>query len=296
MAADASHLLFVEQLPDDPRLQADLRTLLRAHWRWVRVGAVLVDLPYFDGFVRRALDDLRGLPDRTSFWGDRFHRDGAEHLVGAILRRALRLPDPEPLVALAIGLHSHVLLDVATHPDINRAAAEIVARDGGRPEAAHRAVENVQAELWHRSLRGHRLFGDPRAFGLLAVRAEGLAHGRIGANLADAITEVFGWNPGRLDWHRWNWGMLEYAFAAAGPMGRIHVPERLVRAHRGWFDGTRVDFPAVVRACLDTLAVDAAEIYAHFRTGRLAPGAFHLRFPERNLDYPDRPVGQPVAL
>jgi hypothetical protein len=100
--AEAIHLSALEDGLD--ALDPAPRRLLETHREAARLGAVLVDLPYFERFRWEVVRHVTRRPPRPSAWGDRLHR-AAPSRVGLELLRAARCARGarEPLPALAPG-------------------------------------------------------------------------------------------------------------------------------------------------------------------------------------------------
>jgi hypothetical protein len=291
MAHDALHLYVLERVVADPRLPGEVAALLRRHARCARAGAVLIDMPYFEGFALRALGHLRGTPEVASPWGDVFHREGALRLARGLLDAARDQPDPGPLAALALGHLTHVALDLETHPYVNRYVAGV--ERGSTTEATrHREVENAQLELWHRAHRGARLFGTPRLLELATVRTDLLGLGDLSRSLERVLQREFGDAPPRSAWRRWTLGLWQYAAVVSGPLGRLYLPEQTVKALRPWFDGRELEFSGLIDATIRRTVQDLSDAWALARApGGLERSRFAERFPERNLDDPAKPIG-----
>src|SRR5688572_26807297 len=111
MPAEAVHLsALLDSLPGSPA-----EALLRRHGREARLGAILVDLPYFDRFALGVLRYLLRRPVAGSTWGASFHLRRPVGLGKALLRRAASLraaaptrEDGDRLLALALGYFSHL--------------------------------------------------------------------------------------------------------------------------------------------------------------------------------------------
>ena len=142
MAHDALHLFFLDRIAAAPGLPLELKDLLRTYAPAAELGALLIDIPYFEGFATKVVGHFTGAIDAPSLWGDRFHRSSAFALLRSLLDAARDQPDPAPLQALALGHLSHAVLDLVTHPHVNRF---VRATNPLHPHAQHRLIENARA-------------------------------------------------------------------------------------------------------------------------------------------------------
>jgi hypothetical protein len=294
MANDALHVLTLERAVRSSELPPSLAGLLRRQWSFALLGAVLVDLPYFEGFLGRVVDDLLGREDRGCPWGDRLHRQGAVALAEALLLEAQQSEAHDALVALALGHLTHVRLDVATHPLVNRLVAASPATM--RPGALHRTIETVQVELWHRRIHGGRLFGSGHAHGLLAQPAEKLGQGPVGEAVARAFRRVFGLAPTPGLWSQWSFGLKLYALAVAGPAGALHVRASALRDGERWVRARGIDFDATVEDAIAGMTTDMIDAFAIAQSIREHPERFRARFPEQDLDCLEVAPARPLEL
>ncbi len=149
-----------------------------------RVGALFVDLPYFDRFAWAALRFALAKPQARSPFGDLFHEQkpiALGRLFGEagvrLLRSAQTRLAGETLIALALGYISHAAFDVTMHPRINRLARTMAARTGRQPSQEHHFIEVIQSLVFHRQRAGLAL-GQARLLRYVTVDARFL--GRVG--------------------------------------------------------------------------------------------------------------------
>ena len=86
MPAEAIHLTACREALSSPRIHPHARKLALRHEDGVRLGAVLVDLPYFDRFPGEVARYLLRRPARPSPWGARLHDEGPVDLLVEIIR------------------------------------------------------------------------------------------------------------------------------------------------------------------------------------------------------------------
>ncbi len=228
MPAEAVHLSALhDSLPGSPA-----RALLRAHPREARLGAVFVDLPYFDHFVLAVLRYLLKLPVTGSAWGAAFHFEQPVGLGKALVRRAAALRD-EPdaraegdrLLAFALGDFSHLAVDTALHPLVNRLARERARRLGDRVARQHTEVEKFQSILLHEERFGFDFMGRPELAEHIRVDGRALLGSRrLSAEVRGALDEALGRSPPERLVRRWLRGYRQYVWLIAGPVGKTILP------------------------------------------------------------------------
>src|SRR5262249_12246285 len=135
----------VRAIADDPARRAA-----------ARLGAVFVDLPYFDRFAWAVLRYALHLPPQASRFGDLFHHRAPIALGRAFGEAAVCLSQQREtadsgalLFALAVGYISHAAVDTSMHPMVNRVAKERAAAQRDDPNRQHQEVEKFQSILFH---------------------------------------------------------------------------------------------------------------------------------------------------
>jgi hypothetical protein len=155
--AEGIHLTALREAMAAPALGAAARRRIARHEDAARLGALLVDLPYFDRYLGEVVRYLAGVAARPSPWGARLHEGGAVALMRALL--AVARVDPDPRIgAIALGLASHVAIDRALHPLVNALAR---AHPHGDHGSSHREVEKFQSICFHEAYLGRDLMGQP---------------------------------------------------------------------------------------------------------------------------------------
>ena len=158
MPAEGIHLTALREALMSPALDASVRRRVLRRDDAARLGALLVDLPYFHRFAGEVVRYVLGVPARPSPWGAALHEGAAIDLLTAVLRVARHSSD-ETFGAIALGLASHLAMDRALHPLINALARKNpVGRDHG---SAHREVEKFQSICFHERYFGRDLMGTP---------------------------------------------------------------------------------------------------------------------------------------
>jgi len=170
-------------------------------------------------------------------------------------------PGRDAVLALALGLASHLAVDEVTHPVSDRLAQ---ARAHARQTSArdeHHLVEGVQSVLFHAEAADPRL-ADPRRVAAAEIERDG----RFVRLLAEAIGEATSVTPPAVLLTRWLRGYARAALVAGSPLGRLVGPSRELRELRAVvYRGPGVDFEQVFadaeRASRE--AVERAFVAAH---------------------------------
>jgi hypothetical protein len=207
----------------------------------LRLGAVMIDLPYFDHFALGVARYLLRHPVATSSAGDAFHQRRPVELGKILLRRAAELRahratsrDGDRLLSVALGYFSHVAVDGSMHPLVNQLASVRAARLGDRPSRQHNEVEKFHSVLFHEERLGYDFMGDPRLVDHIAVDAGAfLDDGTIAIALRDAIAGVHDSRLQQRTLARWVRGYGQYVRLLASWFGRRIVPAAVKEAVRG---------------------------------------------------------------
>src|SRR4051794_9051278 len=132
-----------------------------------RLGALVIDFPYFERFPLGVLRYLLKRPTAQSAWGDMLHKGrpvrAATSMLEAVreLRARGRRSEAERLFAFALGFVSHLAVDRSMHPLVNRMARERAARLGGEPAHHHTEIEKFHSVLFHEERLGFDFMGKP---------------------------------------------------------------------------------------------------------------------------------------
>lgn len=192
MPAEGIHLTALREAAAHARFPAAARACLVRHEAEGRLGAIALDLPYFDGYVAEAVRYVVGRRPSPAVLGGVVHDGAAIGVVTAILERA-RVYRSERLAAIGLGLVSHVAMDRALHPLVNALAREHALGTRLSHDAAHREVEKFQSILFHEGYLRGPILGNAKVVRLVAVPARELAaDSEIGPALAEAFTRATG--------------------------------------------------------------------------------------------------------
>jgi hypothetical protein len=254
MPAEAIHLSALQDsLPDGGKLCHGILTdpSLREA---ARLGAVLVDLPYFDRFSRAVMRYLFHLEPQTSRWGDILHHRAPIALGRELSEAAVKLQkssataaEGRVLQALAIGYISHAAVDTSMHPMVNSTARARARRLGGAPSRQHQEVEKFQSIIFHEKRFGFDFMGTKELLRYIAVDAAPLVGDSglqaVAQAVAESMHKALGEAPSRQDFRRWAKGYKSYAQLIASPLGKTIAPPR-DKEREGPALFAALDFPA----------------------------------------------------
>lgn len=228
MPAEAVHLSALEDTFADAALApawADLE-LRRCH----RLGAVLLDLAYFDGFTRSVVRYVLRRPVATSPLGDALHKLDPSRVSAALLKEAAVLRarpssrrEGDRLLAVALGFVSHLAVDSRLHPLVNALAGARATRIGDHAARQHSEVEKFHSILFHEARLGFDFMGSDRIAAYIAIDEDALG-GLIGDAYGRAIASVHGGAPTRATMLRWVRGYGRYARLLASFVGGRIMP------------------------------------------------------------------------
>lgn len=236
--------------------------LRRALVRWDdagRLGAVLLDLAYFDRYAEEVARYALRLPPRASRWGDAIHTQRAVEILLALLGEARRSRSAR-VAAIALGVASHVAIDRQLHPLINALARAHGER--ADPGAAHREVEKFQSILFHERYFGEDRMGSPGIVRLVQVPARELvADDEVGPALVAAFGALAadGRPPTQADLAGLARGYEQHATLLGTPLGKtLARPADKARAVPRYLEGSWGRFEALLEAAV-TRSVEALE-------------------------------------
>src|ERR1700712_1338640 len=132
-----------------------------------RLGALVIDFPYFENFPLGVLRYLLERPTAQSAWGDLLHKGTPVRAAVSMLRAAHALrssgqsAEADRVLAFALGFVSHLAVDRSMHPLVNRMARERAARLGGDPSHHHTEIEKFHSVLFHEQRLGFDFMGKP---------------------------------------------------------------------------------------------------------------------------------------
>ncbi len=294
MPAEGIHLTALREALATPGLGASARRRLIRHEDHGRLGALLVDLPYFDRYAGEVARYALGLAPRSSPWGATLHQGGAIALLTALLEVARGEPEPA-IGAVALGLASHLAIDRALHPLVNALAR---AHPHGDHDASHREVEKFQSICFHERYLGRDLMGRPGIARHLTIHVVGaLDQPTLARPILAAFARVFGDAPTARELARLGRGYRAHTWLLGSPIGRRIAPPAAKEAarprflHGGW--GTFEDhLAAAIELSLPVIDAAATVLDADDRDLAGALAALARRLPPGTID----PAGDDVAL
>lgn len=259
-----------------------------------RLGAILVDLPYFHRFTGEVLRYVMGLPAKPSPWGAALHDGGAIDLLLALIDIARRERD-DTIAAITLGLASHCAIDRALHPLINALARKHVA--GKNHDASHRECEKFQSICFHEHYMGRDMMGTPEITSYLAIRHVDDLPDRVARLVLEGWRKALGTAPEAGEFTGYARGYRTHTRLLGTPLGkRLALPAAKAAAKPRYIEGSWGAFPSLLeRAVTASLAVldatgdllDAILADVHRARAQLAS-----RLPRGTID----PAGHEVDL
>ncbi|HEY6882017.1 MAG TPA: zinc dependent phospholipase C family protein [Polyangiales bacterium] len=198
-----------------------------------RLGSVVIDFPYFERFPLGVLRYVMHRPTAQSAWGEQLHKGNPVAAATRMLERA-RSTGSLRVLALALGFVSHLAVDRALHPLVNRMARERARRLGGDPAHHHTEVEKFHSVLFHEERLGFDFMGKPALREHIGLDAEQVHRdAELFSALEESFSAVAGTPPGRLAWQRWSRGYRQYVWLVSSAVGTRIVPEDVKRRVHG---------------------------------------------------------------
>ncbi|MBA3498794.1 MAG: zinc dependent phospholipase C family protein [Deltaproteobacteria bacterium] len=294
MPAEGIHLTALREAMASPALSTAARRRLVRNDDAARLGAILVDLPYFHRFTNEVLRYVVGMPAKPSVWGATLHDGGAIDLLGALIEIARRERD-DVLGAIALGVASHCAIDRGLHPLINALARKHVA--GKNHDASHREVEKFQSICFHEQYMGRDMMGTPEITSYLAIRLTDGLPDRVARLVLEAWRRALGTSPEAAELGGYVRGYRTHTKLLGSPLGKRLAPRPAKDAAKPrYLEGGWGSFPSMVEhavaaslAVLDATAdvLDADTTDVHRARAQLAS-----RLPRGTID----PAGQDVDL
>lgn len=294
MPAEAIHLTALDDtlvaLPAPLRRQLVRPDTLPA----LRLGAMFVDLPYFEAITTTLLSHALGLTPRPQPWGDIFHQQApialGVHLgeVGARMQRRSELRAAgDFLRALALGYMSHAAVDTALHPLVNRLAAQRADALGDHPLRQHREVEKYQSVLFHEERHGCDYLGRAPLRDFIALESRPLwSAGPVAEAVQMALRDCLGQAPAPALFRQWGRGYERFVTVLGGALGRRAVSAAEKERERPALYRA-VDFPgrysAAVQRSIRWVTLLASYL-EHGAGSESARESLRQQIPEQSLD------------
>ncbi len=268
-----------------------------------RLGAVFVDLPYFESFPRALLNYVLNRPQRPSRWGDIFHQRTPIAVGRALAEAAAALQhsiatrsEGQYLQALALGYFSHAAVDTSAHPQINAMAHERARRLGSTHGQQHQEVEKFQSILLHEQRFGFDFMGTATLREHIWIDMRPLTEpGPIASAVSAALLRCHGEAPGPGPLRSWVSGYRSYVRLLVSPLGKTIAPAAAKqRARPELFDA--VDFPARFAAAVAQSRRWVGTLCDYLQDGRFDDSAraeFARAIPEGSIDPDPGPAPAP---
>jgi hypothetical protein len=164
MAGTLLHVTLAEKALWAADLSPGMRSTILEYSDDYHLGAVLVDLPYYERLWLTAWRLARKEELTFGKWGEILHSQAPAHLALGLLDRA----GSDPGRALAMGALTHHAVDLVFHPEINRLMHRLNADP--KSNAVHKALEDQLDLHSHLDLLGHPGIGTPYARRMLTIR------------------------------------------------------------------------------------------------------------------------------
>jgi hypothetical protein len=286
MPAPQLHLTFAEELPHETGLADELRVAAEHEPRYLRLGAIFHDLPYYGNMPLMALRYSLRRPAEPSVWGHRIHYDRPDEFLACFVATAREFPGPvtrAERLALIAGLCSHAALDLSLHPLVNHIARREVARKGGAESHHHRVTEQYHALFYHVDARGRDVIGTREMHDKTKVtKRSSIVRRAAEPALVDlalaSYRAMWGEAPRRAEWTGWVRSFAQFGVLVGGWLSRQNSLKLRTPANRALYFQSRefdfYDFMAVARRRLVGIANRA---HAYFDGGDFA-GAARARF------------------
>ena len=165
MAGTLLHIAIADVILSRSQLDRQSELAIKKNRDDFYLGAVLVDLPYYDQLVQSALKSLARLETNYHVWGTLLHVRAPSQLALAFLDRA----GTPPKRALAFGFLTHMAVDIVFHREIHRRV--MLQADGKRGlDSLHKRIEDqIDLHAFY-ALLGHSGTGTPYAAKKIAPR------------------------------------------------------------------------------------------------------------------------------
>ncbi len=209
VAGTLLHITLGERALHAANIAPEIASELKTHIDDYNLGAVLVDLPYYENLVASGLRALARLDVHYNPWGTRLHLRSPAILAREMLDNA----DEPPSRALGLGLLTHLAVDMVFHREIHRRITAI--NDGSvSPDTAHKRLEDQIDLHVHYHLLQHPGMGTP-----YARRKLNLKPANSWSSQAErAILHTHGSTPGKTRLKKWVKSLKLFGFVSSTGM------------------------------------------------------------------------------
>jgi hypothetical protein len=286
------HLTAIERLAHNPgELPADFVRALTEDLAYARFGAVLPDLPLYEG-LRGGLSAFftrRELPPFARMYHER--APVGMGLKMAELVAAGALVGTEPGLALLAGYFMHLTLDRALHPLVDRLVMRH-RRQGEHALQAHHEIEWMQALFYLRELHGVELLGSaPLRARFEVTKSAGFPVRGIGRGIYELVRlasqETLQEAPTKRQVDGWVRGLYLVGLYLSSPLGRIQgLPASSHLSFQELYRNDSFDFAQEVERSVVQVRAVLRRLLAYMTRGIFTPRArarFLAEFPEGTI-------------
>ena len=296
MPAEGIHLTALREALAAPGLDVSARRRLVRREDAARLGALIVDLPYFHRFAGEVVRYLAGFPAKPSPWGPALHEEGGAVALLHELVRVARRDRDDTIGAVALGLASHASIDRALHPLVNSLAR--LHKVGKSHDASHREVEKFQSICFHEAYMGKDLMGTPTITAYLTIpMASRLHEPQLSAQLREAWEAALGRAPSARELAGYGRGYRMHTRLLGLPVGKRIAPAKAKeQARPRYLEGAWGNFSAAlesaVKVSVPVINATAAALEASEADAAAAMHALRAALPFGTID----PSGDDATL
>lgn len=167
MPGASLHLTHAELMAGDVRLHPLFQEAMAQELLYMRMGAILPDLPFYHNIITLILGYWLELPAEQCPFAVQIHRHHPDLFAWHFIRSARQVEGDlteNQRRALLAGFLCHVALDIELHPLVNWCARRDQARYGGVETHHHRLTEKYHSLFIHRRLVGDDVLGKRQFF------------------------------------------------------------------------------------------------------------------------------------
>ncbi len=291
------HLTAIERLAANPgELPEDFVRALSEDLAYARFGAALPDLPLCEG-LRGGLNACFSGKDWPAF--ARLYHEKAPVSMGlkmAELVASGALVGTEAGLALLAGYFTHLSLDRALHPQVDRLVIRH-RRQGEHALVAHRKIEWTQTLFYLRELHGVDLLGNPRLRSKFEVtKSAGLPVKGIGRGIYELVRlasqETLQQAPTKQQVDGWARGLYLAGLYLSSPVGRMRgLPAYSQLSFQELYRNDTFDFASEVEHAVEQTRGVLRRLLAYMARGIFTPRA-RARFLE---EFPEGTIGACAA-
>jgi hypothetical protein len=291
------HLTAIERLAANPgELPEDFVSALAEDLAYARFGAALPDLPLCEGLsgAFSVCFSGRELPPFARLYHER--APVGMGLKMAELVAAGALVGTEPGLALLAGYFTHLSLDRALHPLVDRLVVQH-RRRGEHALAAHRQIEWTQTLFYLRELYGMDLVGSPQLRTKFEVtKSAGFPLRGIGRGIYELVRlasqETLQQAPTPRQVDGWARGLYLAGLYLSSPLGRARsLPAYSQLSFQELYRNDAFDFAEEVERAVEQSRTALRRLLAYMTRGIFTPRA-RARFLE---EFPEGTIGACAA-